>query len=155
LRYFSEGGFVTEDPRGYPDFTGTAVRSGLCVAAKVKNYGRAPARLNWALLRVSIVNPETSREEPIFKEQRRINFNSMLGDKDASEEIKLGPMHEAARFMGEIEAGTKYLLLVVSVNYEDVFENTKSGGALFYWDPKSQSFVHGSPYGIKQIEGKR
>jgi hypothetical protein len=144
LRYFTEGASVSQTASGQKHYIFTRSNGGLCIAAKARNYGRAPARMLSAKLRFLVHDADEVRAA-IFSTEEVFEFNYMLAEKDTSDEFKLGPLPEATAHMVDIDNGKKFLTLAVYLRYEDVFGNEGGNGSSYYWDPKRNDFVYGAP----------
>jgi len=144
LRYFSESTplRIPRPGSGSGPFIGT--HPGLSCATKFRNYGRAPAKMISATLRVFIVDPADHGIRH-FAKSRTVQFNFMLGEKDTSSEFKIGPLPEAMRFNDGIGRGDVCLTLLVNMEYTDINGKEASIGISYYWDAPANEFVFGSP----------
>jgi hypothetical protein len=145
LRYFVQNGHIDTHAPGQRSYTFTSADGGVCIAAKVKNYGRAPARMETVLLRVSVVPADAPTGDALFSEENRFWATTMLGENDESTEFKIGPMPKAMNYIDDIEGRSKCLLVFVSVHYHDAFGSLRVQGSQFHWDPERQDFGYGFP----------
>ena len=145
LRYFVQNGHTGTHAPGQRSYTITSPDGGICIAAKAKNYGRAPARMEAVLLRVSVVPADAPTGDALFAEENRFWATTMLGENDESIEFKIGPMPKAMNYIDDIESGNNCLLVFVSVHYHDAFGSPRVQGSQFHWDPERQDFGYGFP----------
>lgn len=116
---------------------------GATISTKFKNYGRSPAILRGAWLKVTVTTLDNPAKRILDTGRVTFMTDGMIGEGETSDSFScqqqvLNPL------CAQIYAGTLQLSVLIHIAWGDVFGGSSDYTAWFIWHPKRRKFVAGT-----------